>query len=94
MSKKKKLQVFLLDDQLQNLDALVEKGGFRTRADLVDNAITLLDWCINKAADGYTIAAIDNDDDGDISVSVSVTMPAFMRVRMKANGPRSITQTA
>ena len=72
----KKLQVFMRDEQLEAMDTLVERGGFRSRADLIDNALTLMEWSLGKVGEGYSIAAVD--DGGDFYERM--TMPAFIRI--------------
>ena len=70
-----KLQLFINDEQLAALDDLVERGGFRSRAELLDNALTLMEWSLERVKEGYFIAAVDVDE----SIHQRIVMPVFIR---------------
>jgi hypothetical protein len=45
------------------MDQLVVDGGFSDRADLLNNALTIMGWIIRHAKEGHEIAALDDPPD-------------------------------
>jgi hypothetical protein len=45
--------------QLDEVKELAKAGGLRTKKDLFINALTLLQWMVDKKAKGFTIIARD-----------------------------------
>ena len=55
-----RLQFELSSDALAELDHLQAVGGFQTRKDLLNNALTLMSWAIQHAHAGHAVIAIDD----------------------------------
>jgi hypothetical protein len=58
-----RLQFELSYDKLQEFERLRLEGGFETRKELLNNALTLLSWAIRHAQAGHTISALDEKSD-------------------------------
>ena len=54
-----RVQVEMLEDQVQKLDEIMEKCGIRTKKDLLNNALTLLKWAVKKKEAGCEIVAVN-----------------------------------
>ncbi len=54
-----KLQFDLTPDKLEDFERLRVEGGFGTRKELLNNALTVLSWVMRHARAEHTIAAID-----------------------------------
>jgi hypothetical protein len=54
-----RLQFDLSREKLEEIERLRVEGGFDTKKDLFNNAVTLIKWAIRHASDGHAIAAID-----------------------------------
>ena len=54
-----RLQFELTRDKLDEIERLRIDGGFDTRKDLLNNAMTLMKWALKHAEEGHAIAAID-----------------------------------
>lgn len=46
-------------DRLQELENLMNKAGIATKKELLNNALTLLEWVIGEKARGHSIASVD-----------------------------------
>jgi hypothetical protein len=55
-----RLQFELSHEKLDEFDRLQMEGGFETRKELLNNALTLLGWAMRHVKDGHTVAAIDD----------------------------------
>jgi hypothetical protein len=49
---------------LQRLEELMKLGGLRTKKDLMNNALTVLDWAVKQRLAGRTIVSVADEDDG------------------------------
>lgn len=56
-----RIQLELPEEQVHALDKLMEKINLRTRKDLFNNALTLLEWAVKEKSAGRTIASIDDE---------------------------------
>ncbi len=54
-------QMDLAPQQVDVLDNLMRIGGIRTKKELVNNALTILEWALEETAKGNAIASIDKD---------------------------------
>jgi len=54
-----RLQFELSFDKLEEFERLRVEGGFETRKELLNNALTLMGWAIRHAHAGHSVAALD-----------------------------------
>ena len=54
-----RIQFELSEDRNKELEALMEKTGTRTKKDLFNNALTLLEWAVKEKRTGRIIASVD-----------------------------------
>jgi hypothetical protein len=57
-----RIQFELSDDKVRELEELMKESGIRTKKDLFNNALTLLEWAIDEKRAGRTIASIDEKE--------------------------------
>lgn len=55
----KRLQFDFPDERVKELDALVERTGLKTRAQLINSALTLFEWAVREREAGRIIASVD-----------------------------------
>jgi len=58
-----RMQFELTEDQNRGLEALKDKIKVRTKKDLINNALTLLEWAIQEREKGRIIASVDEQND-------------------------------
>ena len=56
-----RLQFEIDEDALQELDQLQRLGSLRTKKDLLNNAITLLQWAVRQRTAGRAIMSVGED---------------------------------
>ena len=56
-----RLQFELSYDKLDEFERLRAEGGFETRKELLNNALTLLGWAIRHAEQGHAVVAMDDE---------------------------------
>lgn len=56
-----RIQLELPEEQVEALDLLSEQLGIRTRKELFNNALTLLEWAVQERKAGRFIASVDED---------------------------------
>lgn len=56
-----RVQLELPEEQVEALDQLSEQLGIRTRKELFNNALTLLEWAVQERKAGRFIASVDED---------------------------------
>jgi hypothetical protein len=61
MPKTTRLQVDILEHQLEELEELRKLGGLRSKRELWDTAFTLLKWVTRKKALGLSIGSMDKE---------------------------------
>lgn len=76
----KRLQLEMTEDRLKYFDKLVVECGLRTRKDLFDNAMTLLDWALEEIRNGNKIACVNQED----KRMELLRMPIFDHVKQHA----------
>ena len=54
-----RIQFELSKDKVKELEDIMEESGIRTKKDLFNNALTLLEWAIRESKAGRVIASID-----------------------------------
>lgn len=54
-----RLQFELTEEQHEEVKALMEQTRIRTKKDLINNALTLLEWAVNERKKGRIIASVD-----------------------------------
>jgi hypothetical protein len=54
-----RLQFELSAEKLDEFERVRQEGGFESRKDLLNNALTLLKWTMKHAQQGHVIAAVD-----------------------------------
>lgn len=54
-----RVQIILPAERVRILDEIAEQGGLTTRKDLINNALTLLNWAVREVKRGRTIASVD-----------------------------------
>ena len=57
-----RIQFDLPDDKVAELEKLMAESGLKTKKDLFNNALTLLEWAIKEKKAGRTIASIDEQE--------------------------------
>ena len=58
-----RLQIELADGKLAEYEQLMEKCGIRTKKDLINYALTMLDWAVGETEKGNIIASLDESQD-------------------------------
>jgi hypothetical protein len=56
-----RLQIDILQSQLEELDRLRKHGGLRSKRELFDTAFTLLKWAVKKKAQGVAVGSMNSD---------------------------------
>ena len=54
-----RIQFELSDDKVAELEKLMAESGIKTKKELFNNALTLLEWAIKERRAGKTIASVD-----------------------------------
>jgi hypothetical protein len=54
-----RIQLELPQDKVERLEALMKESGIKTKKELLNNALTFLEWAINERKDGKIIASVD-----------------------------------
>ncbi|ETX08553.1 MAG: hypothetical protein ETSY2_04705 [Candidatus Entotheonella gemina] len=54
-----RIQFELPEDKITELEKLMSESGIKTKKELFNNALTLLEWAIKEKKAGRTIASID-----------------------------------
>jgi hypothetical protein len=76
-SLKKRVQLELFENEVDEIDRLSVVCGVRTRADLFNSAIALLKWSVREIESGNEIASINRNSDN----FTVMHMPIFDKVR-------------
>jgi hypothetical protein len=56
-----RIQLELPEERVEELDKLMKAVDLRTRKDLFNNALTLLEWAVNERKAGRVVASIDDE---------------------------------
>lgn len=54
-----RIQFLVSDEMAARMDALVDKTGLKTRTQLINTALTLLEWAVRERQEGKIIASVD-----------------------------------
>jgi hypothetical protein len=54
-----RIQFELPEEKVSELKKLMEESGIKTRKDLLNNALMLLEWAISERRAGRTIVSVD-----------------------------------
>jgi hypothetical protein len=84
---KTRVQLDLAPAQMERLNWLMEACSFETRKDLVNNALSLLEWAVLETREGRSVASIDKA----AKKIVELTMPALADAARNASRVRSLT---
>ena len=57
-----RLQIELADERLKQYEQLMEKCGIRTKKDLINNALTLLEWAVRELEKGNIVVSLDEEE--------------------------------
>jgi len=58
----KRIQFELSENKLLELEALMEETGVKTKKDILNNALSFLDWAIKGRKNGRIIASVDEEN--------------------------------
>ena len=81
-----RIQFELSEDKVRELEALMEETGIRTKKDLINNALTLLEWAIQEKKAGRSIASIDEQE----KLYKEITLPILSAVSAKSRVPSRV----
>ncbi|MBI5779633.1 MAG: hypothetical protein HZA49_09300 [Planctomycetes bacterium] len=54
-----RVQFELPESKIKELETLMKEAGIRTKKDLFNNALSLLEWAIKEKREGRIIASVD-----------------------------------
>lgn len=84
-----RVQIDLSEDKVQALKELMKKADIATQKELINNALTVLEWIVNETQQGRAIASINED-----TMSYKqLAMPILSAVADKARKARIAVQT-
>jgi len=75
-----RLQFEMTRERIQELDDLVNRLGLKTRANLLNEALTLYEWALRELESGRIIASLDEEKDQ----YKEIEMPGFLAVKSGA----------
>ncbi len=79
-----RFQIEISKDEAREWDELMKKAsGIRTKKDLINNALTLLEWAINERGVGRTIASVDEKE----MKFKEIVMPIFPSIKSRKRKP-------
>jgi len=81
-----RVQFELPNDKVRQLEGLTEETNIRTKKELINNALTLLEWAVKEKRLGHEIASIDEKE----NVYKELIMPALSNVTEKLKTSHSI----
>ena len=55
------IQIEMNEDKLRELESLMQECGIRTKKDLMNDALTLFKWAVNKRKSGHEIVAVNSE---------------------------------
>jgi len=79
MAKMVRLQFEIPDTNFKELERLMAEAGVKTKTELLNNALTLLEWAVEQKERGRIIASVDEKD----QKYQELLMPIFARVVRK-----------
>jgi len=75
-----RLQFEMTGERVKELDDLINRLGLKTRANLLNEALTLYEWAIRELESGRIIASLDEEKDQ----YKEIEMPGFLAVKAGA----------
>jgi hypothetical protein len=84
MSEIARLQVDILQQQLEELEKLQKLGGLRSKRELWDTAFTLLKWATKKKAQGFSVGSMNAD-----GVYTELEMPFLEHYAVSVNNEQA-----
>lgn len=75
----KRLQIPLSDDQLKLIDEMVQRGDFRNRTTMFDEALCLLEWAMKEAEEGREIGSFSRES----PIVNTYEIPVLTRIKRK-----------
>jgi DNA-binding CsgD family transcriptional regulator len=75
-----RLQFEMTGERVKELDGLINRLGLKTRANLLNEALTLYEWAIRELESGRIIASLDEEKDQ----YKEIEMPGFLAVKAGA----------
>ena len=75
-----RIQFEISDNRLKELEALMDTVGVTTKKELLNNALTLLEWAIEEERKGHIIASLDER----AKKYRELVMPIFRNVQQAA----------
>lgn len=57
-----RMQFDFSEDRVNELEAMMQKCNISTRKELINNALSILEWAIEETEQGHDIAAIDRKE--------------------------------
>lgn len=57
-----RVQFEITEEKFKDLEALMKKAGVRTKKDLLNNALVLLEWYIKEKEAGRVVASLDDKE--------------------------------
>ncbi|MES2038518.1 MAG: hypothetical protein V4495_11800 [Pseudomonadota bacterium] len=67
-----RIQFDLPDTKVAALDQIMAEGGIKTRKELFNNALSLLEWAIKQRKTGRIIAAVDEKSESYRELSMPI----------------------
>jgi len=64
-------QVEIDENWLKEMKSLMQECGILTEKDLINNALTLFRWAVNKRKSGHEIAAVNHESNRYIELDIS-----------------------
>ena len=56
-----RIQIEVTDEQNARLEAMMAETGVKTKKDLLNNALSLLEWAVAETRSGRVIASVDDE---------------------------------
>jgi len=57
-----RIQIELADEKLSQFEQLMKKCGIRTKKDLINNALAVLEWTVSEKEKGNIIASVNEEE--------------------------------
>lgn len=83
----KRIQYEVTEQQLERIDALMQKTGVRTQRDLINHALSLLGWAVDEICTGRKITSMDEEQQKYKEVVLPFLLKNIPRAGMKIPHP-------
>lgn len=71
-----RMQFDLPEDRVIELESIMDKCGMGTKKELINNALTLLEWAVDEVEMGHDIASVDRSDKQFFALSMPILKAA------------------